>query len=62
MKILPINTYNTSYKGSKIPKSAKLIDIKKQNDIEALGLANTFKKFEENLRTTIQTFIYMIKL
>lgn len=61
MNVQPINSYSTSYKGSKIPKSAKLVNMKKRNDIEALELASTFRKFEEDFRTAIQTFVYMVK-
>ena len=62
MKIQPINNFRTSFTGSKIPVSAKLINESKKDNIEALKLASAFKKFEENIRTTMQTFIYMIKL
>ena len=61
MKVLPINNSETAYKGSKIPHFAKLINKTKQENIEVLELANTFKKFEKDFRTTMQTFIYMVK-
>ena len=61
MKILPINQYETSYKGSKMPNALKLVDKTKQEYLEELKLSSAFKKFENDFRATMEAFIYMIK-
>jgi len=61
MKIQPICSYNIASKGSKIPVSSKIVNQNKLNDIDAMKLAGYFEKFEEDLRLTMETFIYMIK-
>lgn len=62
MNITPITSFSTTYKGSlKIPNSASITHKEKLDNIEALKLANVFEEFEKNLRTTMETFIYMIK-
>ena len=62
MKIQPIANYNVSNKGNlKIPASNRLIDKGKMDDINALKLADVFEKFENDFRTTMETFIYMVK-
>ena len=47
-----------------VPKKTRLINSQKNNYIEwlkAKRIADIFKNFDENLRTTMETFIYMIK-
>lgn len=61
MKILPINHYETSYKGPKMPNAINLVDKTKQEYIEELKLISAFKKFENDFRATMETFVYMIK-
>lgn len=61
MKIQPIRICELAYKGSKIPDSAKLINKAKLENIEALKLASVFEKFEKDFRTTMETFVYMVK-
>ena len=62
MRIQPISNY-ISYKGSKVkaPQSSMITSQNKINGIDALKLAGYFEKFEKDLRTTMETFIYMIK-
>ncbi len=62
MRIQPIGNY-ISYKGSKVktPQSSMITNRNKINDIDALKLAGYFEKFEKDFRTTMETFIYMIK-
>ena len=62
MRIQPIGNY-IPYKGSKvkIPQSSMITSQNKMNGIDALKLASYFEKFEKDLRTTMETFIYMIK-
>ena len=65
MKIQPIDVKQNAYKGKfKAPYSLKVTNLQKNeyiNEIKALCIADVFKKFEENFRTTMETFIYMIK-
>ncbi len=63
MRIQPICSYSDSYKGSKtkIPQTSMITGRNKLNEINVLKLASYFEKFEKDLRTTMETFIYMIK-
>ena len=61
MKVFPIVDYETSYKGSKISNTAKIVNLNKQAYIEELKLNSVFSKFEEDFRATMQAFIYMVR-
>ena len=65
MKIQPIDVKQNAYKSKfKFSDSSKVKNLQKNeyiNEIKSLCIADVFKKFEENFRTTMETFIYMIK-
>ena len=65
MKIQVVAINNYSFKSKlDIPKSSKIVEVQKNNYIEELKtsyIANIFNNFDENLRKTMETFIYMIK-
>ena len=62
MNITPITGFSITHKGSlKISNSAYIKNQEKLDNIQALKLAQVFDDFEKSLRTTIETFMYMIK-
>ncbi len=65
MKIQPVTANQNTYKSKTvIPKSSRFVEIQKRefiDELKATHIADVFKKFEENLRTTMDTFIYMIQ-
>ena len=63
MNIQPISGYTLTMTGSKkIPQSSYIKQQEKLDGIQAMKLASVFKDFENKLRETMETFIYMIKL
>ena len=65
MKIQPITTTQNTFKSKMgVPTTSKFVNIQKNeyiNELKAMHIADIFEKFEENFRTTMETFIYMIK-
>lgn len=65
MKIQTVTTTQSAFKSKMVvPKTSKFVDIQKNeyiNELKAMQIADIFEKFEENFRTTMETFIYMIK-
>jgi len=62
MRTQPITDYSLINRGKpKLPSSTLLNNKAKLDDINALKLASAFEEFEKKFRTTMKTFIYMIK-
>lgn len=62
MRIQPIANYNVSSKNNpKFPTSRMLNNKAKMDYINEFKLASIFEKFEKDFRTTMETFVYMVK-
>lgn len=60
MKIQPVGNYNIAQKGA--PKSQNVLNnTVKSSNIDSADLASVFEKFEKDFRTTMETFVYMVK-
>ena len=64
MKIVPVKRHCVANKAAPktFPKNSMLKNTQKAEYVQNLKLAGVFDRFEESLRETIRTFVYMVKV